>query len=167
MANGWDTHAWPNVTRAQVAGRRAGGPLGSGTGLEGLTERLVLAGGMLQHEPLPEVLGGRGRLAIWDVIAGPVQPIHFPVPWADAPEISFLAQGDELRQIARDAGFEATSWNDLTAQTVESLRAQMSGPARAAGLQTYVPNFPAKAANLLLNLEEQRVRTLRALLECT
>ena len=31
------------------------------------------------------VLKDGGRLAIWDIIAGPRQPIHFPVPWADAP----------------------------------------------------------------------------------
>jgi hypothetical protein len=40
----------------------------------------------------------------------------------------------------------------------------MAGPAGPIGLQTYVPNFPAKIANLLLNLEEQRLRMLQAVL---
>ena len=107
-----------------------------------------------------------GRLAIWDVIAGPVQPIHFPVPWADTPDVSFLADSDELRNVVEDAGFGVTTWNDLTSQTIESLRAQMAVPAGPTGLQTYVPNFPAKAANLLLNLKEQRIRAVQATFTC-
>jgi sarcosine/dimethylglycine N-methyltransferase len=109
------------------------------------------------------VLKDGGRLAMWDIIAGPRQPIHFPVPWADAPDISFLAQSDELRKILEESGFGITIWNDLTSQTIETLHAQMAGPAPTA-LQTYVPNFPEKAANLLLNLEEQRLRMLQAVL---
>jgi sarcosine/dimethylglycine N-methyltransferase len=112
------------------------------------------------------VLKDRGRLAVWDIIAGPVQPIHFPVPWADTPDISFLAQSDQLRHRLQEAGFEVTAWNDLTTQTIESLRAQMAGLAGPTGLQTYVPNFPAKTANLLLNLEEQRMRMLQAVFTC-
>ncbi len=112
------------------------------------------------------VLRDGGRLAVWDIIAGPVQPIHFPVPWADTPDISFLAHSDELRQLLHDSGFEVTAWNDLTSQTIESLRAQMAGPAGPTGLQTYVPNFPTKTANLLLNLKEQRIRMLQAVFTC-
>jgi len=111
------------------------------------------------------VLRPGGRLAIWDVVAGPVQPIHFPVPWADTPDLSFLAQSVELHQILKEARFEVTAWNDLTTQTIESLRAQPA-PDGPAGLHTYVPNFPAKATNLVLNLEEQRIRMLQAVCTC-
>ena len=110
------------------------------------------------------VLKDGGRLAIWDIIAGPVQPIHFPVPWADTPDINFLARSHELREILREASFGVATWNDLTSQTINSLR--LAGPAGLTGLQTYVPNFPAKAANLLLNLEEHRLRMLQAVLTC-
>jgi SAM-dependent methyltransferase len=112
------------------------------------------------------VLKDGGRLAIWDIIAGPVQPIHFPVPWADTSDISFLAQSDELGHILEEAGFEVTAWNDLSSQTVEPLRARMAAPAGPTGLHAYVPNFPAKTANLLLNLEEQRIRMLQAVFTC-
>jgi sarcosine/dimethylglycine N-methyltransferase len=105
-----------------------------------------------------------GRLAICDIIAGPRQPIHFPVPWADAPDISFLAQSDELRSILEESGFRVRIWNDLTSLTIETLHAQMAGPVGPTALQTYVPNFPKKAANLLRNLEEQRLRMLQAVL---
>ena len=42
------------------------------------------------------VLKDGGRLALWDALAEPVEPIHYPVPWADTPELSFLATGDEM-----------------------------------------------------------------------
>jgi sarcosine/dimethylglycine N-methyltransferase len=112
------------------------------------------------------VLKHGGRLAIWDIVAGPVRPIHFPVPWADTSDLSFLAQSSELHQILEEARFEVTAWNDLTSQTIESLRAQMAAPDGQAGLQTYVPNFPAKAANLVLNLKERRIRVLQAVSIC-
>ncbi len=111
------------------------------------------------------VLKDGGRLAIWDIIAGPRQPIRFPVPWADAPHISFLVQNDDLRYILEEAGFTIGIWNDLTSQTIETLHAQMAGPVGPAALQTYVPNFQEKAANLLINLEEERLRMLQAVLE--
>jgi SAM-dependent methyltransferase len=112
------------------------------------------------------VLKDGGRLAIWDIIAGPVQPIHFPVPWADGPEISFLARSDELRRILEEARFDATAWNDLTAETIDTLRARMAAPAGPTGLEAFVPDFPAKTANLMLNLEEQRMRMLQAVFTC-
>jgi hypothetical protein len=42
----------------------------------------------------------------------------------------------------------------------------MAAPDGQAGLQTYVANFPTKTANLLLNLEEQRIRMLQAVFTC-
>jgi sarcosine/dimethylglycine N-methyltransferase len=112
------------------------------------------------------VLKDGGRLAIWDVLAGPVRPLHFPVPWADTPDLSFLAQSGELHQILENARFKIRDWNDLTNQAIESLRAQMTAPDGQAGLQTYVPNFPAKTANLVLNLKERRIRVLQAICTC-
>ena len=110
------------------------------------------------------VLKDDGRLAIWDIIAGPVQPIHFPVPWADTPDISFLAQSDELREILGEARFEVNL--ERPHHPDHQLPPPMAGPAGLTGLQTYVPNFPAKAGNLLLNLEEQRLRMLQAVFTC-
>jgi sarcosine/dimethylglycine N-methyltransferase len=67
----------------------------------------------------------------------------------------------------RDAGFDVAAWNDLTALTGESLRAQLAaGPAGPTGLQTYVPNFAAKMTNLRRNLEEQRIRMVQAVFTC-
>ena len=110
------------------------------------------------------VLKDGGRLALWDALAGPVQPIHYPVPWADTPELSFLATGDELRTLLDASGFEVAAWNDLSAQAAEFLRNAASSVAGPLGLQVVVPDLPAKAASLRRNLEEDRVRMLQALL---
>ena len=110
------------------------------------------------------VLKDGGRLALWDAVAGPVQPIHFPVPWADTSELSFLATDDELGRLLDTAGFEVASWNDLSTQAAQFLHAAASGPANPLGLQVFVPDLPAKALNLRKNIEEDRVRVLQALL---
>jgi ubiquinone/menaquinone biosynthesis C-methylase UbiE len=44
------------------------------------------------------VLTPGGALAIYDILAGPVTPVHFPVPWARVPETSFLITPDELHR---------------------------------------------------------------------
>ena len=117
------------------------------------------------------VLKNGGRLALWDALAGPIQPTHFPVPWADTADLSFLATSDGLRTLLEAAGFEVAAWNDLTGQAAQFLRTAVqflhsvaSSPASPLGLQVYVPDFPTRAANLLANLEQSRTRMIQALL---
>ena len=108
-----------------------------------------------------------GRLAIWDVTAGPIQPIRFPVPWADGPEVSFLTSQDALKKTLRKAGFEVTAWNDLTERAMTSLRDSARGVGGPLGLHLFVPEMKAKRAALLMNLEEQRVGVVQAVLRAT
>jgi SAM-dependent methyltransferase len=68
-----------------------------------------------------------GRLALWDVTAGPSQPLRFPVPWADSAELSHLVTPEELRTLVTDAGLEVIAWNDLTGRS-----ARQPGPRRPA-----------------------------------
>jgi MPBQ/MSBQ methyltransferase len=60
------------------------------------------------------VLKPGGQLAIYDILAGPGGEVHFPVPWAREPSISFLVSPDELRGLLRETGFTITSWQDTT-----------------------------------------------------
>jgi sarcosine/dimethylglycine N-methyltransferase len=110
------------------------------------------------------VLARGGRLALWDVVAGSEQPIFFPVPWAVEPELSHLVTADELRSITAAAGFEARIWNDLTEFAVQAMDALLAAPPSPLGLQVFVPNLPAKAANLVRNLRESRARVVQAVL---
>ena len=51
-----------------------------------------------------------GRFAFFDILAGPSQPIHFPVPWAADPSFSFLLSPDETRAMIVREGFRETTW---------------------------------------------------------
>jgi sarcosine/dimethylglycine N-methyltransferase len=110
------------------------------------------------------VLAVGGRLALWDVVAGPEQPIRLPVPWAAVPELSHLVTAEDLRSITAGAGFEVRTWNDLTETAIPAMDALLAAPPSPIGLQVFVPDLPAKAANLVENLRENRTRLVQAVL---
>jgi sarcosine/dimethylglycine N-methyltransferase len=110
------------------------------------------------------VLAPGGRLALWDITAGPEQPIRFPVPWAGTPELSHLVTPDALRLLVEEAGFAVATWNDLTEFGVTAMKGFFSAPPNPLGLQVFVPDFFAKAANLVDNAEHDRIRLIQAVL---
>jgi sarcosine/dimethylglycine N-methyltransferase len=110
------------------------------------------------------VLAPGGRLALWDVTAGPGGPLHLPVPWATAPEQSHLVTPERLGELLRDAGFATTHWNELTAAAATAMRGFVAADPPPLGLHVFVPDFPAKAANLVRNLAENRTRLIQAVL---
>jgi sarcosine/dimethylglycine N-methyltransferase len=110
------------------------------------------------------VLTPGGRLALWDVAAGPKEPIRFPVPWATDPRDSHLITPAELRDVTTQAGFEITAWNDLTDAAAETMRAFFAAPTNPLGLHVFVPDFATKAANLIANAEQDRIRLIQAVL---
>ncbi|MGA2925533.1 MAG: class I SAM-dependent methyltransferase [Solirubrobacteraceae bacterium] len=110
------------------------------------------------------VLTSGGRLALWDVTAGPEQPLQFPLPWATDPRDSHLIAPDELRELTTRAGFAITAWNDLADTATEAMRAFFAAPANPLGLHVLVPDFATKAANLIANAEQDRIRLIQAVL---
>ncbi|HXD54788.1 MAG TPA: class I SAM-dependent methyltransferase [Solirubrobacteraceae bacterium] len=110
------------------------------------------------------VLRAGGRLAIWDVLAGPAGAPEFPVPWADRPEHSHLLGATELREILAAAGFEEIVWNDLTEPSAKLMRTIVSAPPPPLGLHVFVPGFQVRAENLVRGLEQDRLRLLQAVL---
>ena len=114
------------------------------------------------------VLRPGGILAIYDVLAGSGGPVHFPVPWARAPSISFLASPDEMRLLLEEAGFEILSWRDTTGLGREWFRAvrqkmQDKGPSPLGVHVLLGPDFQAMAQNLVRNLEENRIALIEIL----
>ena len=61
------------------------------------------------------VLGPGGMLVIQEPMAGPVQPVIFPVMWARDPSTSFLRTPAAMRAVMEQAGFHVVAWEDATA----------------------------------------------------
>ncbi len=108
------------------------------------------------------VLRPGGRLALWDVTAGPHQPIHFPVPWADTPERSHLITPDQLHAALIDAGFRIDTFNDLTDFAVTAMTTVFKAPPDRLGLQLLVPDIQTKGRSILTNAREDRLRLIQA-----
>jgi sarcosine/dimethylglycine N-methyltransferase len=110
------------------------------------------------------VLAPGGRLALWDVVAGPAGPLHLPVPWATAPEHNHLVTPGRLAELLGGAGFTTMHWNDLTEPAENGMRRFLGGEPQRLGLHVFVPDFQSKAANLVRNLAEDRARLIQAVL---
>jgi sarcosine/dimethylglycine N-methyltransferase len=110
------------------------------------------------------VLAPGGRLALWDVTAGPGGPLHLPVPWAGSAQQSHLVTPGRLAELLSEAGFTKAHWNDLTEPAEKGMRQFLAGGQPQLGLHVFVEDFPAKAANLVRNLAEGRARLIQAIL---
>lgn len=120
------------------------------------------------YSEIARVLRPKGRFAMYDVLAGPVSPVHYPVPWATEPSISFLSTPAELRGLLEASGLNVLDWRDTSELgrawfKAVAAKLQQQGPAPALGLHVLMgPDFRAMAQNQVLNLNENRI----VLIEC-
>src|SRR5260370_3922835 len=105
------------------------------------------------------VLKSGGKLALFDVLAtdANLKP-HFPVPWAETGETSFLFTGAETITALQRAGFTIAAWNDVTAE-VGGWSRQQEPPANAFSLGIVIgPRLAEMLANFARNIRENRIR---------
>ena len=119
------------------------------------------------YQELLRVLKPGGRLALYDALAGTGGNTLFPVPWARDSSISFLQTEQQLLERLTENGFEIEVWRDVT-EAGRSWFCHMNHRIRTQGpplfgLQLLLGvDFPLMAHNLMLNLEEERIALIEA-----
>lgn len=122
------------------------------------------------YSEIHRVLRPGGRFALHEIFAGAVQPLHYPVPWASGPEISFLRPAAEIRGQIQATGFRELAWVDVTAKATDWWRTRMvasatqQGPQRRSSLLNS-SEFATIVASLMRNLEEGRIAVIQAIFE--
>jgi hypothetical protein len=113
------------------------------------------------------VLRPGGLLALHEIMAGPVSPIHFPVPWARDPAISFLRPPETVRALIMSTGFTEVAWIDETANALEWFQQRLAAAPAPGGLPPLGlhllmgDDFGAMFRNQVRNLQEQRVAVIQ------
>jgi sarcosine/dimethylglycine N-methyltransferase len=105
------------------------------------------------------ILRPHGKLAFFDVLAtdANLEP-HFPLPWAESNETSFLLTQDETSSVFVTAGFTITAWNDVTIDALKWI-GQQRAPAQRLSLGVVMGSrLGEMSANLARNIREGRVR---------
>jgi SAM-dependent methyltransferase len=147
-------------------------PLADGSVDVGWTQHstMNIADAARLYGELHRVVRRGGRLAMHEVVAGPVRPLRFPVPWAADAASSFLRPAEEVRAALAAAGFVERAWVDRTEASLAALheRAAAGAGAPLPPLGQHVlfgPGFPTALANLARSLEEGRAEVVMAVHE--
>lgn len=121
------------------------------------------------YEELRRVVRPGGRLALHEIMGGPNQPIHFPVPWARDASISFLRPAPAIRRLLADLGFKEVTWTDTSARSLAWVRERMAaaggGPPPLGVHLMLGPDAPAMFGNVERNLQEERIVVVEAVFE--
>jgi MPBQ/MSBQ methyltransferase len=111
-----------------------------------------------------------GVFLFHDIFAGNGGPLHFPVPWAEDPSISFLAPPGEVKETLEGLGFVLRDWVDTTdpsvrwtADVIERIRA--SGPPPLGIHLLMGPTAKTKIETVVRNLREGRIVVYQACAE--
>lgn len=118
------------------------------------------------------VLRPCGRLAMHEVMAGPVSPIHYPVPWSQDESISFLRSPEAIHDLLTGIGFKEIVWIDTSAADIEWFKEQQQKQGETgrpqfstAMLLARGNEFTTGIANVRRNLVENRLKIIKCVFE--
>lgn len=117
------------------------------------------------------VLRPEGRYALQEIMRGDVTPIHFPVPWARDPTISFLQTPTAIQRLIQAAGFASLSWADETASARDWYDKRLQSSANGLpplGIHLLLgEDMMAMSQNQIRNLNENRIAIVQAVFQKT
>jgi len=113
------------------------------------------------YREIARVTRSNGLFLFHDIFEGDGRPLHYPVPWAEEPSISFLAAPAEVRQILEDLDFGIHEWVDKSAHSLEWVvavveRLNSSGPPPLGPHLLMGDTAKRKLENAIRNLREGR-----------
>ena len=120
------------------------------------------------YSEIARVLRPNGYFALYDVLAGPIEPLYYPVPWAHDRSISFLITPERLLDLLGTAGFQVKNWRDTSEDGRAwfkeiAIKMQLQPERPPLGFQVLLgPDFREMAQNQVRNLNENRI----VLIEC-
>lgn len=111
-----------------------------------------------------------GLLLFHDIFGGDGGAAHYPVPWAEDPSISFLAQPGKVREILGELGFAFRDWVDTTEVSLRWLlvateRLKVAGPPPLGIHLLMGDTAKTKLENVIRNLREGRLVVCQACAE--
>ncbi|HMA13894.1 MAG TPA: class I SAM-dependent methyltransferase [Kiloniellaceae bacterium] len=121
------------------------------------------------YREVARVLKPGGRFGLYDIMAGPAGPPHFPVPWASEAAWSHLIPPEGVREAILATGLRERHWRDLTTEakawSEKAATAQAAGRGAAGPALILGPGFATMVANLRRSLFEDRVTVVQAVFD--
>ena len=116
---------------------------------------------------LARVVRPGGRLAMFELVAGPGGPLVYPVPWADTSEQSSIVGAEELQGLLEAEGLAVGPVNrgQAVLESIFAAAEQLTpSPAQQSlGLELLMPDFEARMAGLARNVIERRIELWQAI----
>jgi SAM-dependent methyltransferase len=115
---------------------------------------------------LTRVVRPGGRVAMFELVAGPGGALEYPVPWANDEDQSWLVSADELRELLDFGPLTMTEWREGQAVGEAIGAVAQSLPARAVherlGLDLLMPDYEERMAGVARNLAQQKIGLVQA-----